>query len=275
MINGQLTDQISVTDRGFQYGDGCFETIRVQNSLPVLLAPHLSRLTTSCELLGIDLDKPLLMSEIEQMLSSCDFSDAVLKITITRGSGGRGYKPAAHCKATRVVQLFEYSTDGLLHNESGVEVFLCRHRLSSNRDLMAMKHLNRLDQVMASREIPPGIAEGLCLSQQGYLIEGCKSNIVLVKENMLLTPDLTESGVKGIMLSHLLNRFRQDEMPVKTTQISLDDLKSADEVFLCNSVFGVCPVIKLSGDDTVLFWSKGSVTRRAIQYTNEAFSAAS
>ncbi len=279
LINGQPTNLISIADRGFQYGDGCFETVRVAGAHPVLLEAHLNRLENSCQQLGIPLPLTTLMQEIEQLLLSNSWPHAVLKITITRGVGGRGYRPDPHAQSNRIVQLFAYSTaespadgNGI---EPGVSVMLCQHRLSSNRALAGMKHLNRLDQVLASREIPEQFAEGLCMDQAGYLVEGCKSNLVLLRGDKLITPDLSESGVNGIMLQYLLNRFREDGLTVESARVSFEELNDIGEAFLCNSVFGVWPVIKLSGNATVFSWPVGSKTQQAIHYKNEIFNAAS
>ena len=250
---------------------------------PVLLPAHLSRLENSCGQLGIPLQLTTLTEEIQQLLRRNNWPQAVLKIIITRGTGGRGYRPEQHPQSTRIVQLFEYQeadsssqfadSDG--NSEPGVSVMLCQHRLSSSSSLAGMKHLNRLDQVLASREITEQFAEGLCMDQAGHLIEGCKSNLVLVKAGVLVTPDLSESGVNGIMLQHLLARFRADAVVVESAKLGIKDLQEAEEVFLCNSVFGVWPVIKLNGNDTVFSWPIGPKTQHAIHYKNEIFNAAS
>lgn len=283
LINGQQTNLISIADRGFQYGDGCFETVRMVGAHPVLLDAHLSRLDNSCQQLGIPLQLTTLIEEIEHLLLTNCWPQAVLKITVTRGVGGRGYRPEQHAESTRIVQLFEYPPAESLSKisesgsniEPGVSVILCQHKLSSNCSLAGMKHLNRLDQVLASREIPEQFAEGLCMDQSGHLIEGCKSNLILVKEGRLITPDLSDSGVNGIMLQYLLDRFREDGVAVETAKIAFQELEEAGEVFLCNSVFGVWPVIKLSGNDTVFSWPVGPKTQQAIHYKNEIFNAAS
>lgn len=274
---------ISIADRGFQYGDGCFETVRMVGDHPVLLQAHLSRLKNSCGQLGIPLQLTTLTEEIQQLLLTNNWPQAVLKITVTRGVGGRGYRPEQYPESTRIVQLFEYPAasssshipDSDSNSEAGVNVILCQHRLASSSSLAGMKHLNRLDQVLASREIPEQFAEGLCMDQEDHLIEGCKSNLLVVKDGRLVTPDLSESGVRGIMLQYLSDRFREDGVTVETVKLGVEELKEVEEVFLCNSVFGVWPVIKLSGNDTVFSWPVGSKTQQAIHYKNEIFNAAS
>lgn len=283
LINGQQSNLISIADRGFQYGDGCFETVRIAGAKPVLLDAHLDRLKSSCHRLGIPLELSTLSKEIEQLLHSNNHRQAILKITVTRGVGGRGYRPEQTPAPTRIVQLFEYPvSDPVRHAGTssraetlGVEVFLCQHRLSSNPALAGLKHLNRLDQVLASSEIPEGFAEGLCMNQAGNLVEGSKSNLFFVRGGSLCTPDLSESGVRGIMLQYLLDRFEADGVTTEVTQIGVPELEQIDELFLCNSVFGVWPVIKLNGNATVFSWPVGPRTQQAINYRNEIFNAAS
>ena len=281
LINGRQENSISIADRGFQYGDGCFETVRLVASRPILFEAHLSRLQNSCMQLGIPLQLETLLEEIERLLNTNPWPHAILKITVTRGVGGRGYRPDPTCKSNRIIQLFEYSEaePGSTHlqnrNEAGVSVILCQHRLSNNRSLAGLKHLNRLDQVLASREIPEHFAEGLCMDQAGYLIEGCKSNLLLVVDGKLITPELSEAGVNGVMLQYLLDRYREDGLEPASSKFGIQVLQDASEVFLCNSVFGVWPVIKLSENDTVFSWPVGPNTQQAIHYKNEIFNAAS
>ena len=272
LVNGQQSESIPLADRGFQYGDGCFETVRICKRKPVLLPEHLKRLRDTCLKLGLDFELSALLLDIDQALSSIESADSVLKITITRGGSKRGYKPQNPTDCTRVVQLFNYDSKPANDNGTGVSVFLCQQRISSNPDLAGLKHLNRLDQVLASNEIPQGYAEGLCADQDAYIIEGCKSNLIAVIQGELLTPDLTSSGVNGVMLQHLKQKFAADGQQVKPKKLRLEDLLLSEELFLCNSVFGVWPVIKLSENGTVHSWSVGSKTQQAIQTTHEIFS---
>ena len=261
-------------DRGLQYGDGCFETIRIHAGMPILLRLHLERLERSCRRLGIPLELPELNNELKQILDSND-PDGVVKITVTRGSGGRGYRPNNQSQPTRIIQYFPYPADYNQYTEQGVSVMVCQHRLSSNAALSGMKHLNRLDQVLASMELSDEFAEGICLDQIGNVIEGTKSNLLLVKNDRLMCPDLSVSGVRGIMQQFLLHRFAKDGMQSENRVVALEELKEANELFLCNSVFGVWPVIKLVENDTVFEWSVGPRTRQAILYHNEVFNFAS
>ena len=266
LINGQQADQISIRDRGFQYGDGCFETVRILSNEPILWPAHLRRLKHACKVLRLSVDFDLLMNEISQLLQSNNNADVILKITITRGEGGRGYAPTKHADCSRVLQLIEYIVPD---TAKGARVILCDHRLSSNSHLGGIKHLNRLDQVLASAQIPANFDEGLCMDEDGYVIEGCRSNLLLAVDNELLTSDLSRSGVEGVMLNHLIEEFGKQATAVIRKPLSLAQLQEADEILLCNSVFGVWPVLEIQNVD----WqaapdqTKYAIAAQEIQYT--------
>lgn len=270
LVNGQRSELIDVRDRGLQYGDGCFETIRIENNSLVLLDRHLARLEKSCQRLGIELELSVVLDEMQQLLAEAG-QQAVMKIIITRGAGGRGYQSTPEMSPNRILQISPYPAEYEDRSVSGVDVCVCQHRLSNNRALAGIKHLNRLDQVLASRELTPDVAEGLCLDQDDRVIEGTRSNLLLVIRGTVVSTDLTCAGVEGIMLQYLLDRFRQEGIPTQCQSFSLDTLKQVDEILICNSVFGVWPVISLTDNDTVRTWSIGPLTRQAVRYQNEVF----
>jgi 4-amino-4-deoxychorismate lyase len=246
LVNGQQVELISIRDRGFQYGDGCFETIRLISNIPILWSEHQARLRRACKLLDLAVDFELLLSEMSQLLELNSEKDAVLKITVTRGESGRGYAPDNSGPCTRVLQLTSYSPP---NTDLGAKVVLCQHRLSSNTLLAGIKHLNRLDQVIASAQIPEGFDEGLCMDEQGNIIEACKSNLLIAIGNELISPELGNCGVEGIMLNHLIEKFETLGKVVNRRKISRLELLGADEILLCNSVFGVWPVVKIEGEN--------------------------
>lgn len=246
LINGQQADHISIRDRGFQYGDGCFETIRVLSNTPILWSAHLRRLEHACKVLQLSVNFDSLLSEMSQLLQSNSKADVILKITITRGEGGRGYAPSKQADSTRILQLIDYVVPA---TSKGARVVLCQHRISRNSHLSGIKHLNRLDQVLASAQIPSECDEGLCMDEEENVIEGCRSNLLLAIDNELVTPDLRASGVEGVMLNHLVVEFGKQKREVKRKAISLSLLKTADEILLCNSVFGVWPIAEIQNLD--------------------------
>ena len=268
LINGQQAERISIRDRGFQYGDGCFETIRVLSNKPILWSAHLKRLKHACKTLQLSVNFELLQSEITQLLQGNKTADVILKIIVTRGEGGRGYTPPEHANCTRIIQLIDYVA---ADTRTGARVVVCQHRLSSNSLLGGIKHLNRLDQVVASAQIPADFDEGLCLDEQGSVIEGCRSNLLLAIDNQLVTPDLGKSGVEGVMLNYLIDKFQVLDTRVLRKTISLRELKTASEIFLCNSVFGIWPVAEIENEDWRMNREKRHFSAAALEIQNKLF----
>ena len=243
LINGTEGSQIDVADRGFQYGDGVFETILVKNGAPLFLSKHLERLIYGCKILGIPFeDKTLLTREIME-LTRCYGDHGVMKIILTRGLGGRGYKPPEKPSATRVISLHPKPVFSKSSETHGVKVILCKTRLGVNSALAGIKHLNRLEQILASKEWnDPDIQEGLMLDQAGRLIEGTKSNFFIVKSGVLYTPKIENCGVAGIMRSLVMRLAEEHGLNVKETRISVENVINADEIFLTNSLIILWPV---------------------------------
>ncbi len=251
LVNGVPGTSIDANDRGLHYGDGLFETIAVHDGAPALWDRHMRRLSLGCERLGITpIDTAQLLRESLQL---CDgVAQGVLKIIITRGSAGRGYRapPSGTAQPTRLVALHAWQEYPVAFWVEGVAVRLCSTRLSSNPALAGIKHLNRLEQVLARSEWDDtAIPEGLMLDGEGHVIEGTMSNLFIVRNERLLTPDLSRCGVAGVMRAGILDSMRDAGIPAEITQITLDDVKSSDEVFLCNSLIGVWPVKHFAGID--------------------------
>lgn len=264
LINGAFADSIDATDRGLAYGDGLFETIRIAKGRPVLLDAHMQRLRLGCETLDIEAPIADIEGDFHRLLSDNRTPDAVLKVIVTRGVSGRGYKSRPGGQPNRIVSISEYFPDEQ-SCQAGVSTMLCETRLGLNPGLAGIKHLNRLEQVMASGELPDECHEGLMMNQAGDLIEGTKTNLFVVDRGELVTPVLDDCGVNGIMRQFLLER-----MPCSVTPVSMEKLAGADEVFVCNSVIGVWPVIRLmKGGETSFTWPVGPITKSARQLVEE------
>ena len=242
LVNGQITDMLPVTDRGLHYGDGLFETVLVRNGEPLLWQRHLDRLQHSCHRLGIPLDTDAVVQDLATLLSG--HPDCILKIIISRGSGGRGYASPATPRTTRILQLHPLPTGNELKAEQGVKILRCLHPVSVNPALAGLKHLNRLDQVLASRELR-GHDEGLMCDPDGHVIEGIRSNLFVLTEQGIVTPDLSRAGVAGIMRSLLIDLFATRGIQVAVRPVDRADVSRARELFVCNSVFGIWPVVSL------------------------------
>lgn len=254
-VNGEPEGFLPVSDRGLAYGDGLFETVRVSVGKPTLADYHWRRLQRSCEQLGIALDIEHLLEEVDAFLLDNQAGDAVLKVMITRGSGGRGYNPEGCLSPCRIFSLHPLpsrSRDPGLH---GARVKRCQLRLGRSA-LAGLKHLNRLEQVLARREWQgDAYDEGLLCDFDDNLIEGTMSNLfVVTHEGSLVTPDLSFNGVSGVCRDFIIEFARHRGISVQEQSVS-PDLDVA-EIFLCNSVNGVWPVIEYEGRE----WGIGSLT---------------
>lgn len=261
LINGESKAHIEISDRGFQYGDGLFETIEVRDDHPVFLERHLARLNSGCRRLHIPCpDAELLRLEAKELCRRWHtHRRAVLKIIVTRGSGGRGYRQPDAIHPTRVLSLHPYPDYPETYSERGVVARFCATRLGLNPALAGIKHLNRLEQVMARAEwSEPDIQEGLMLDVNDYVIEGTMTNLFYVKNNSLYTAELVQSGVAGIMRGIITALSIDHGLPVIEHRFSKDELLSADEAFVCNSIIGVWPIKQI---ETAHF-SVGPVTQR-------------
>jgi 4-amino-4-deoxychorismate lyase len=256
LVNGEPGDVIPVTDRGLLYGDGVFETIAIRAGRLQHWPRHLHRLHAGCARLGIQpFASALLAAEAESIIHDTDHG--VLKLIVTRGSGGRGYRVSESADCTRIMQLHPWPEYPAACQEEGVRIRLCETRQGSNPALAGIKHLNRLEQVLARQEWNDAdIREGLLLDTDGNLVEGTMSNVFIISGGVLMTPDLSRCGVAGIMRTLVLELAEQQGLDPRIAPVSLDELVRADEVFLTNSLIGIWPVIALG--ETA--WRKGGIT---------------
>ncbi len=247
MINGELNDQLPATDRGLHYGDGLFETIAVINGRPRQWGAHMARLERGCEVLG--LPEPDLQQLYTEALMLCGDSErAVLKLVITRGTGGRGYMPPQPCNPSRL--FFLYPWPDYPDASNGVRVRLCETPIACNPVVAGIKHLNRLEQVLARAEWEdPAVHEGLMCDLDGRVKEGTMSNLFWVKEGKLYTPDLKRCGVAGVMRTQVMLLARDLGIGVTESEITPDELVEVDEIFLTNSLIGIWPVGHFAGRD--------------------------
>ena len=262
LINGQNTDLLPVSDRGLQYGDGLFETIRVDNGKPLRWKRHMQRLTLGCEKLNLPLpDVYLLLDEAKLLCQEKD--KAVLKIIYTRGSGSRGYSYDDNMKTTRILQCYDWPKKLVQNTGSGVELRISETRLSQNAQLAGIKHLNRLEQVLARSEWDsnqPEIYDAIMLDSDDYVIECTMHNIFYIKDECLVTPDLSLCGVSGIIRDLIIEYYNDAGMNVKVTSFSLPELLTADEVFITNSLGGVIPVGKIN-ESQFTTWPQSETTQ--------------
>ncbi len=242
LVDGEISDRISAADRGLQYGDGLFETIAVIGGQPRFWQAHMDRLSSGCTQLGLPVTpQSVLLRELNTV--SAGQKSCVVKIIVTRGVSARGYLAGNPAGANRIVSSHPWPQENPDPVTLGIRARLCDLRLGIQPVLGGIKHLNRLEQVMARREWDdPSIGEGILLDREDHVISGVSSNIFLVCSGRLLTPRLDRCGVRGVMRGAILGAFRER---CEQRRMMLDMLPEADEVFVCNSVRGVLPVTRI------------------------------
>jgi 4-amino-4-deoxychorismate lyase len=244
-VNGRPSECVDVRDRGFHYGDGAFTTLRMSGGRALLLSRHLGRLADACFRLGIRYpgDETLLA---DLRLLEPEAPEGVIKIQITRGVGGRGYRPVTEGEPTRVVSLHPAPEFPQAYYRSGVSVTRCRTPLGINAALAGIKHTNRLEQVLGRGEWGEEFQEGLMCDTEGFVVEGTMSNVFRVKAGRLETPLIDRCGVAGVMRRLVLEIAQSQGIEVHEKRIRPGELASADEVFLTNCVIGIWPVARLA-----------------------------
>ncbi len=258
LVNGREDEALSALDRGLSYGDGLFETIRFVDGVAPLWARHMQRLQEGCARLRLPMPAVSLL-EREAALAVQGRVDAVLRITLTRGVGARGYAPPPEPTPTRIVAAFPAPAADASAARDGLRTRLCTLRLAAQPALAGLKHLNRLEQVLARAEWnDPAIAEGLLCDMHGRLISATMANLFAVIDGVPVTPSLDTCGVAGVARAEALAVLPQAQV----RELPLQEALGADELFLTSSVRGILPVQAV---DAKIF-APGPVTRMLQQH---------
>ena len=247
-VNGRPAEAVAPTERGLHYGDGLFETIACIGGRPRFLALHLERLAHGCARLGIEFPaREELWPEI--LALAADAPRAIVKVLLTRGpAAARGYATTGAERPTRVTLRYPWEEEAAHPAAAGVRVRTAALRLGENPALAGLKHLNRLEQVLARREWSGGdIAEALMFSSSGRLISGVMSNVFLVADGRLRTPLLDRCGVAGVMRQVVLREAARAGIAAEEAALDAADLAGARELFLTSAVIGLHPVRALDG----------------------------
>ena len=254
LVNGEPEAHVQVNDRGFLYGDGVFETMAISQGAPPLWEYHLRRLRSACGRLGLECPgEGQILSEIARV---APFGEAVVRLVLTRGPAETGYAAPRHPKPTRVVMLVP-APPGTDPN-AGLTVGMCKTRLAANPALAGIKHLCRLEQVLAATEVrKSGWDEGLMLDQLDRVVEATHGNVLVCRAGSWFTPVLDECGVAGVYREYLLDRG-----VVREASLGVADLPRLEAMAICNSVRGVRLVSEVFGVvqyqlDEALNWLAG------------------
>ena len=245
-------------DRGLEFGDGLFETMAVRGGRVRLLERHLARLYAGVARLGIAApDADVLREELSR--AAAEPGCVVLKLIVTRGAGGHGYRADPGLAPRRWLAALPARTRPASWAEAGVAVRLCATRLAEQPLLAGLKHLNRLEQVLARREwSDPEVSEGLMCDVHGRLVCGTMSNVFLVTNGTVVTPQLQRCGVAGVMRAAVLAALRSAGSAAEERDVEVAEITATSEVFVTNALIGAWPVRRLDG------WQRaaGPVVRR-------------
>jgi 4-amino-4-deoxychorismate lyase len=243
--------QVPFDDRGLAYGDGVFETVLLRDGTPVLWDYHYARLRQGCQRLNIPLPPLEQLAAAWQSPAAAELE--VLKLILTRGSGGRGYA-LPDALSPRLISHRVPFVANAQHWRQGVNVRICQLRLGHQPLLAGIKHLNRLENVLARQEWDDQtIAEGLLADTDGWLVEATSMNVFWQRNGELFTPALTQCGVAGTLRAALL-----DQGTVRESAIALDALRDVERLWVANSVQGVWPVNTLLSEtgEVLHAWSQ-------------------
>lgn len=273
-LNGKLQAQFPIQDRGLAYGDGLFETCLLVVKDGAAIIPcwpyHQARLLLGCQRLGLPLtretleaDRRLFLQKVSADIHPNIIANSIIKLIVTRGQGGRGYAPPSEPSVNMLWQLLPAPTAN--NEEQGVHIAQSAIELAKQPALAGLKHLNRLEYVLAAKHSTNGIA--LLLDVDHYVIETLSHNIFCVIDGQLITPMLDGSGVNGVLRTLIEQQLApQLGLVFSEQKLTLSDLASASEVFVGNSVRGIWPVTSaLLLDATHLRWPAGPLSYKLQQ----------
>lgn len=266
LINGSFHDAIPALDRGLAYGDGVFRTLKVVDGMPKHWPIHYQKLFQDCCAIGIVCpDAEVLMHDFSKLFSA-EEGEAAAKIMITRGEGERGYNPPAITNPIRLMLKSPLPSYPQERFTEGVNLYVCNTRLSHQKQLAGVKHLARLDNVLARMEwTDPAYADGIMLDHENNVIECVSANILARFGQALITPKLDYCGVAGITRGQILNLAKQLDLKPQIAHMALPRLLEADEVIICNSLFGVWQVRNIQHKQ----WPKQPLAERLRKKINE------
>ncbi|MGB1322253.1 MAG: aminodeoxychorismate lyase, partial [Vibrio gallaecicus] len=261
---GESQQTIDILDRSFQYGDGCFTTMLVQGGQIQHFCDHRHRVDECLQALripGLDWNIASLWldnviqhnqnnglhgTESLQNINKLHNEKLGIKLHISRGSGGRGYSPLNVSKPMVTISSFDYPSHYNDWSKYGVQLGICSQALGLSPLLAGHKHNNRLEQILMKGEMDDaGEVDGVVLDISGHVIETTMANLFWRIKDKIYTPQLSQSGVAGVMRKRVLMALDSTEQFVKIGDYHLDQLLQADEVFMTNSILGIAPITRI------------------------------
>jgi len=250
LINGIAAEYLAADDRSIQFGDGLFETMLVRDGRVIQLAEHLDRLLVSAQRLSISMpQRRVFIDDIDKLIDEAGSACGVIKLIVTRGRSSRGYQYDRQAGSNRLVRFSaiqrQYSSIISAELLRG-DLCFCNTPASVNTALAGIKHLNRLDNVLARNEFAADrYIDGLMSDVDGHIIEGSMSNLFAIRDRVLYTPDLGRAGVDGVMRNTVLELAGQAGIEYSVCTLTRPELEQMDCLFITNSLIGMKAVDNL------------------------------
>ena len=262
-IDGVVTESLALSDRATHYGHGLFETMLYSAGTVPLWQRHSSRIVTDALVLGVRLSKHSLEDNLSAFLSllkqQSPQASGIIKIIVTAGSGGRGYASPAAVNPRIICQYSSLPANLEQSRRKGIALTQCQYQLPLNPVLAGIKHLNRLDQVLARAEWGSEFADGIMYSHDNLLIETTCANIFIKTTDGWITPKIDQAGVRGVMRALLLEQlFPQCGIAVTEGAIIRQQLAASTEIFICSSIRGLFPITHINNLGQ---WAIGTETK--------------
>lgn len=240
-VNGQQASELAISDRGLAYGDGVFTTANVIDGQVCYLSQHIQRLVTSCKRLNIAApDWHFIEQELTE--NARQYSQAVVKVIITAGQGGRGYSRQGTLSSNTIVSFSSFPLHYLDWQKHGISMGVSEFQLGINPSLAGIKHLNRLEQVLIREELDARTEDDLLVTNcKGIIVEASCSNVFWLKNHTWYTPTLVDSGVAGLKRQQIINTLSVT-YDIEEVQAKIEELENIQAMIITNSVMGIVPV---------------------------------
>ena len=264
-LNDKLVDidkaTISVSDSGFLYGAGLFETMRSHNGVVFALTDHMDRLFASADVLSISnpYEREYIAEAISKVLNANKLTDARLRLTLTNGPMAESEEQR---KSTLLITATKFQSYPPEYYKKGVMVVLCPFKQNPIDPVSGRKTISYFSRMIAlNLAHQKRAAEAIWFTLDNRLAEGCISNVFLVKDSVLYTPPINTPVLPGVARKTVCMLAGQNSIKLTEKDLTIDDLLGADEIFLTNVIMQVMPIMKVE-NHTVGDGRVGDVTKK-------------
>ena len=241
LINGSFNQSLDATNRNVQFGDGLFETCVIKQGKLLFWYQHFRRLQKGCDRLNIlEVKESIWLNDIQKLINKSRLNNGIIKLILSRGNSQQGYQ-YHQVKPIRIVSIMPMINT----TQGGLLLTICQKCYGHNNQLAGIKHCNRLDNILASDSIVDGVDDCIMLDEQQHIISTTKANIFIIKNDVLITPELIHCGIAGTRREVILELATLVNLSVSFTPITLEALYQADEVFISNSLLGLHQVAQI------------------------------